>query len=305
MGFSRHEYWRGLLFPAPGDLPDPGIGPVSPTLQADALPMNSSISPLIMLVFTNIFTNVFTNINKVLFVTLWNLFLSDLKKWKFEAYSLSGCPGTKKECFCIIAEASHFLGRGLFQLEESRDLHHHSASFSSYFLVQASSVSSFQIRRGIQVSSGFTSSSHTHCSRSGSWRACAAWFGSVLGSGDPAAFFWGSVPPRNLLPFSVPVWSSIQHVRTPQPCLNPRILCLLLGSVEHCCCCSEKSRFVFGKGLLTCHPAEYVHVEQRVGLRLPEGTNSPRTSSKTTTDSELRFLDWSNLFIAGSLFLCL
>ena len=40
-------------------LPDPGIGPVSPTLQADALPMNSSISPLIMLVFTNIFTNVF------------------------------------------------------------------------------------------------------------------------------------------------------------------------------------------------------------------------------------------------------
>ena len=169
MGFSRHEYWCGLLFPAPGDLPDPGIGPVSPTLQADALPMNSSISPLIMLVFTNIFTNVFTNINKVLFVTLWNLFLSDLKKWKFEAYSLSGCPGTKKECFCIIAEASHFLGRGLFQLEESRDLHHHSASFSSYFLVQASSVSSFQIRRGIQVSSGFTSSSHAHCSRSGSW----------------------------------------------------------------------------------------------------------------------------------------
>ena len=70
MGFSRHEYWCGLLFPAPGDLPDPGIGPVSPTLQADALPMNSSISPLIMLVFTNIFTNVFTNINKLLFVTL-------------------------------------------------------------------------------------------------------------------------------------------------------------------------------------------------------------------------------------------
>ena len=40
----------GLLFPAPGDLPDPGIEPVSPTLQADALPVNSSISPLIMLV---------------------------------------------------------------------------------------------------------------------------------------------------------------------------------------------------------------------------------------------------------------
>ena len=163
------------------------------------------------------FTNVFTNINKVLFVTLWNLFLPDLKKCKFEAYSLSGCPGTKKECFYIIAEASHFLVRGLFQLEESRDLHHHSASFSSYFLVQASSVSSFQIRRVSQVSSGFTSSSHARCSRSGSWRACAAWFGSVLGSGDPAAFFWGSVPPRNLLPYSVPVWSPIQQWELPSP----------------------------------------------------------------------------------------
>ena len=38
MGFSRQEYWSGLLFPSPGDLPDPGIEPGSPTLQADALP---------------------------------------------------------------------------------------------------------------------------------------------------------------------------------------------------------------------------------------------------------------------------
>ena len=29
MGFSRQEYWRGLPFPSPGDLPDPGIKPVS------------------------------------------------------------------------------------------------------------------------------------------------------------------------------------------------------------------------------------------------------------------------------------
>ena len=38
MGFSRQEYWSGLLFPSPGDLPNPGIEPKSPTLQADALP---------------------------------------------------------------------------------------------------------------------------------------------------------------------------------------------------------------------------------------------------------------------------
>ena len=37
MGFSRQEYWSGLPFPSPGDLPDPGIEPGSPTLEADAL----------------------------------------------------------------------------------------------------------------------------------------------------------------------------------------------------------------------------------------------------------------------------
>ena len=37
MGFSRQEYWSGLSFPSPGDLPDPGIEPGSPALQADSL----------------------------------------------------------------------------------------------------------------------------------------------------------------------------------------------------------------------------------------------------------------------------
>ena len=38
MGFSRQEYQSGLPFPSPGDLPNPGIEPRSPTLQADTLP---------------------------------------------------------------------------------------------------------------------------------------------------------------------------------------------------------------------------------------------------------------------------
>ena len=38
MGFSRYEYWNGLPFPSPGDLPNPWIESVSPSLQADALP---------------------------------------------------------------------------------------------------------------------------------------------------------------------------------------------------------------------------------------------------------------------------
>ena len=38
MGFSRQEYWSGVPFLSPGDLPNPGIEPQSPTVQTDALP---------------------------------------------------------------------------------------------------------------------------------------------------------------------------------------------------------------------------------------------------------------------------
>ena len=38
MEFSRQRYWSGLPFPSPGDFPDPGIEPASPTLQAASLP---------------------------------------------------------------------------------------------------------------------------------------------------------------------------------------------------------------------------------------------------------------------------
>ena len=38
MEFSRQEYWSGVPFPSPGDLPDPGVELRSPALQADSLP---------------------------------------------------------------------------------------------------------------------------------------------------------------------------------------------------------------------------------------------------------------------------
>ena len=38
MGFSRQDYWSGLPFPSPGDLPNPEIEPGSPALQAKSLP---------------------------------------------------------------------------------------------------------------------------------------------------------------------------------------------------------------------------------------------------------------------------
>ena len=46
MGFSRQEYWNRLPFPSPEDLPDPGIKPVSPALQADSLSSEPPGKPL-------------------------------------------------------------------------------------------------------------------------------------------------------------------------------------------------------------------------------------------------------------------
>ena len=52
MEFSRQDYWGGLPFPSPGDLPDPEIEPGSPALQADALPSEPLRSSILLLVST-------------------------------------------------------------------------------------------------------------------------------------------------------------------------------------------------------------------------------------------------------------
>ena len=49
MEFSRQEYWSALTFPSPGDLPNPGIEPRSPVLQADALLSEPPGKPLFFL----------------------------------------------------------------------------------------------------------------------------------------------------------------------------------------------------------------------------------------------------------------
>ena len=46
MGFSKQEYWSGLPFPSPGDLPDPGIEPGSPASKGDALPSEPPGNPM-------------------------------------------------------------------------------------------------------------------------------------------------------------------------------------------------------------------------------------------------------------------
>ena len=47
MGFFWQEYWSGLLFSTPGNLPNPGIKAASPALQADSLPTEPMKKPLI------------------------------------------------------------------------------------------------------------------------------------------------------------------------------------------------------------------------------------------------------------------
>ena len=54
MVFSRQEYWSGLPFPSPGDLPDPGIELRSATLQADSLPSEQPGKPPFVLACFNL-----------------------------------------------------------------------------------------------------------------------------------------------------------------------------------------------------------------------------------------------------------
>ena len=49
MRFSRQEYWSELLFPSPGGLPDPGIEPRSPGLQADSFPTELQGKPIVLI----------------------------------------------------------------------------------------------------------------------------------------------------------------------------------------------------------------------------------------------------------------
>ena len=57
IGFSRQEYWSELPFSSPGDHPNPGIEPGSPTLQADSLPPESPGKPPIKIQSTQLNVN--------------------------------------------------------------------------------------------------------------------------------------------------------------------------------------------------------------------------------------------------------
>ena len=57
MEFPRQEYWSGLPFPSPRDLPDPGMEPASPDWQVDSLPLSHQGSPYILYICVVVFFN--------------------------------------------------------------------------------------------------------------------------------------------------------------------------------------------------------------------------------------------------------
>ena len=62
-GFSRQEYWSKMPFPSPGDLPNPGIEPRSPTMPADSLPPELPRQPKKSLVLLNLKSEIHMSIN--------------------------------------------------------------------------------------------------------------------------------------------------------------------------------------------------------------------------------------------------
>ena len=82
MGFLRQEYWSGLLFPLPGNLPDPGIESRSLTLWADSLSSEPPVKPI--------------NI-KWVGVENWSNKFSVFMKWNTREFSL---------CLCVFSSVS-------------------------------------------------------------------------------------------------------------------------------------------------------------------------------------------------------
>ena len=71
VGFSQQEYWSGLPFPPPGDLPNPGIKSGSPALQADSLPAEAPGKP--MCISAHVYIHPFIYISIDVYFILWTM----------------------------------------------------------------------------------------------------------------------------------------------------------------------------------------------------------------------------------------
>ena len=93
--FSRQEYWSGLSFPSPGDLPDPGIEPGSPALQADSLPTELWRKPMYLKMHESVSL-------RVLSKALWAVQLGKNTAWVASSFSRGSFqPRNRTQVSCI------------------------------------------------------------------------------------------------------------------------------------------------------------------------------------------------------------
>ena len=86
MGFSRQEYWSGLPFPSPVDLPNPGMEPGSPALQTDALPSEPAGKPHYD---ANFQANRFSQLFSTLFLAPKTYLQTLLREWVIYHFSIN------------------------------------------------------------------------------------------------------------------------------------------------------------------------------------------------------------------------
>ena len=142
MGFPRREYWSGLPLPSPGDLPNPGVEPMSPAWQADSLWLSDQGSAkgqqnllCFQLAFPlSIWIHTWPNSSTHLHIYRWNTLGF---YWNYTDGECRCCPVTTGSCSIRDMVIAHLLWQSLTfcsKLLQYRKLFHKSSTFLAIFL---------------------------------------------------------------------------------------------------------------------------------------------------------------------------
>ena len=184
MGFSRQEYWSGLLCPSPGDLPDPGIEPSSLAFQADSLPSELPGKPKKPECPVLIYHIQMKGQRSLLY--FWNSSLSGLGsrscRYRGEGYDLRQLHG-RQPCYLMVG---HLLPAGFVHLKAGRDP-------CSSFLMGSLSISrghSDSILATANVRGGGGGACSDQCPR----RWCVLYLLNMDQDWWPSSYLWWSDP---------------------------------------------------------------------------------------------------------------
>ena len=109
MGFCRQEYWCGLAFPSPGDLPDPEVEPKSPALQAYSFTTEPPGKPQCGLNNGNLFSHSFKRLDVSDFDFLWAFspWIADISFYVCPHMPFPLCACIFGVCFLCVAISSY------------------------------------------------------------------------------------------------------------------------------------------------------------------------------------------------------